>query len=130
MVEKKNKVPMEFGSVKFKNWMVSSLRKLTFSWMPRNEAKRKARVQDGTFKTGRPKYKYKCAICDGVFKSGEVQVDHTVPVIDPLHGFESYDILIERMFCQEDGLQVLCKKCHDEKTRGEKELKKQRKVKT
>jgi len=50
-----------------------------------------------------------------------VFVDHIEPVIDPAAGFESWDQVVARMFVEEEGLQVLCKECHDKKTKDERQ---------
>ena len=49
-------------------------------------------------------------------------VDHIAPVVDPVTGFISWDDTIARMFVEEEGLQVLCHKCHSRKTMEEKEI--------
>lgn len=46
------------------------------------------------------------------------KVDH----IDPAGSIKCWDDIgpfIKRLLCEEDGLQVLCRKCHDEKTQQE-----------
>lgn len=55
-----------------------------------------------------------------------VFVDHIIPVVDPVTGFLSWDEVVERMFCEKDGLQVLCKACHDKKTQDERDQKKKK----
>lgn len=70
-------------------------------------------------KTGRDAAHYRCAQCRDVFASRDVQVDHIEPVVDKVVGFKDWDTYIDRMFCDEDGLQVLCKKCHLKKTAEE-----------
>jgi 5-methylcytosine-specific restriction endonuclease McrA len=47
-------------------------------------------------------------------------VDHIVPVIDPDIGWVSWDDTINRMFSEENNLQVLCYACHKLKTDDEK----------
>jgi len=49
-------------------------------------------------------------------------VDHIKPVVDPAVGFTTWDDYIERMFCEADNLQVLCKACHDAKSEEEKAI--------
>lgn len=44
-----------------------------------------------------------------------VAVDHITPVVPP-SGFTTWDEIISRLFVEEEGLQVLCKECHDKKT--------------
>jgi hypothetical protein len=61
-----------------------------------------------------------------VFPSSEVQADHINPVIDPTVGFVSWDSVIERMFCETDGFQILCKTCHTVKSNAEKRQAKER----
>jgi len=63
---------------------------------------------------------YRCAKCGGESPSKEVQVDHKSPVVDPIKGFVSWDIFIARLFCDKSNLQVLCTKCHKDKTAKEK----------
>lgn len=48
----------------------------------------------------------------------KVFVDHIIPVGDLLDGG------IVRMFCPSTGLQNLCKRCHDQKTKSERQKKK------
>lgn len=51
-------------------------------------------------------------------------VDHIYPVIDPVAGFVSWDEYVKRLFCTEwrspeEGVQILCKSCHNTKTQEE-----------
>ena len=63
-------------------------------------------------------------------EKGKVVVDHINPVI-PIEGFPNktwdWNIYIERMFCDTNNLQVLCKECHDGKTKLEKQMRKKNK---
>lgn len=74
-------------------------------------------------KTKRLAKHYACASCGEDFPAKEVQVDHKVPVVDPTQGFINWDTYIPRLFCEKENLQVLCKGCHDVKTKEEKEMK-------
>ena len=62
--------------------------------------------------------RYECAACNELFRSGEVQVDHVVPC-GSLKTYEDLPQFVERMFCEVDGFQVLCKPCHQTKTNEE-----------
>lgn len=101
----------------FWSWIRSGLRQKSRWWKPVAEAKKRARRSyKGPNK--RRKWEYECAGCNQYFKSEEVNVDHIEPAgtlksLDDLPGF------VGRLFCEVDGLQVLCKKCHDEKTAKE-----------
>jgi len=70
-------------------------------------------------KTGRDAAHYRCANCRDVFAGKDVQIDHIEPVVDKIVGFKNWDVYIDRMFCDVEGLQVLCKKCHLKKTSDE-----------
>mgnify|MGYP002634894291 CR=1 FL=1 len=96
------------------------MRRASFRWKPRGEAKKRYKVKVGEYSTGRAKYGYKCVACEEVFKSGEVKMDHVEPVV-PLTGWESLDNFAIRMFCEEDNFQCLCPACHDIKTQREKD---------
>ena len=56
--------------------------------------------------------------------SSDIQVDHIIPVVDPNKGFETWDVFVERLYCDQDNLQAICKPCHDIKTKQEKKPKK------
>jgi len=105
-----------------------TLRKGTRFWKPKMLCLEQAYV--GTEKnvsTGRMAKHYKCASCGNHFPVKEVQVDHIDPVIDPTVGFQSWDVVIEKMYCDSTNLQVLCKSCHALKTKEERTLAKQSK---
>lgn len=100
----------------FHAWMIAQLRRISYRWAPRSKAKSKARIKRGV---------YRCAKCKGEFGRKEIAVDHKKPVIDPKKGFTSYDDVIKRLFCEEKGFQVLCKKCHKVKTNKENKRRRQ-----
>ena len=66
----------------------------------------------------RQKFEYQCNHCKGWFKSNEVQVDHRTPA-GSLLSYQDLPQFVERLYCSEDGLQVLCKQCHQIKTNKE-----------
>ncbi len=74
-------------------------------------------------KSGRVAAHYRCAGCSKTFPSKDVQVDHILPVVDPITGFVGWDVYIQRMFCPPENLQVLCKPCHASKTKKERKTK-------
>lgn len=114
----------QWSESRFNSFIKGIIRSGTQRWPPKfavlNAAKR------GKFrnvKTGRMAEHYECAKCQELFPAKEVQVDHIEPVV-PLTGFVSWDDVIKRTFCEADGLQVLCKGCHKEKTNLENALRK------
>ena len=54
------------------------------------------------------KVEYQCAICKQWYGSNDVAVDHIEPVI-PVNGVRSsWDMFMERLFCDEKNLQLVC----------------------
>jgi 5-methylcytosine-specific restriction endonuclease McrA len=84
------------------------------------------------------KFWVRCETCGGMEAKSNVQVDHKIPVIPVDRTFEemSVDEVIDRIWCDEKNLAIICAKCHDKKTSEEnaerrrikKEKKKQVKV--
>ena len=72
-------------------------------------------------KSGREANHYVCGKCGEHFPQSGIQVDHISPVVDPDIGFVNWDTFIERLFCEADNLQVLCKGCHKVKSKEERE---------
>jgi 5-methylcytosine-specific restriction endonuclease McrA len=69
-------------------------------------------------KSGRLAKHYKCNKCGDLFSSTNITVDHKIPIVGR-EGFVSWDLFIERLFCNIGNLQVLCKPCHALKTKKE-----------
>ncbi len=69
---------------------------------------------------------YVCDSCNKYFKSSEVAVDHIEPVVEIGKATTDYslDEYLNRLDCDIENLQVLCKTCHDYKTFQEKEQRK------
>lgn len=59
-----------------------------------------------------------CAICAKEFRPDETKLaDHIEPVVDPVVGFTTWDVYVQRMFFGK--LQALCDSCHKAKTKKE-----------
>src|SRR6478736_5542181 len=101
----------------------STLRQKSRWWMPIKIVKEAARrAYKGTNK--RQKWEYQCAKCKKWFAEKEIEVDHIVEAGSLRNGDDVKDF-IERLFCEKEGLQVLCKDvCHREKTNSVKVFKK------
>lgn len=96
---------------KTKDYLVSWLRKGTTRYPARRECLKKAKtlyVVDGKVRA-----KYQCALCREWWDKSKVEVDHKNEV-GPFKG--DWGDYIERMFCAEENLQVLCVTCHAKKT--------------
>lgn len=111
---------------RFLGYIKSGLRSLSQKWPPKHEVKKAARVERGRYKCAG--YRKRWHIVPASTKINgkrvnNVHVDHINPVIDPKEGFVSWDKVIERMFCEAEGLQVLCYDCHKRKTHDERKSK-------
>lgn len=115
---------------KFNSFIKNNLRSATRKWAPIQQCKKRANISRGL---------YKCENCGNevpptIFDDDKrkrvknIFVDHMVPIIDPSVGFTTWDDCIERMFCDSDNLQLLCKDCHSIKSREEIEVAKQRRA--
>lgn len=98
---------------KFKAFIMSVLRRASRFWKPAQVCKTKARIHRGMYKCSNP-------LCAKVVGPKEIKIDHIEPVI-PVEGADSWDIVIDRLFCTADGFQAICKECHNKKTSIENE---------
>jgi len=100
-----------------KGYITSTLRKGFTRWPAKYEALKQAMVgRKLNKKTGRMAAHYTCAMCHKHFVSTEIQIDHVAPVVDVKKGFVSWDVYIERLFCEASNLQVVCIPCHKKKS--------------
>ena len=115
----------QWTHARFVSFVKSALRNASMRWGPKNEVKKRARVARGRY------------LCQGynrephivtatVYRKKNVFVDHIIPIVDPEEGFTTWDDFIYGLFCEEDRLQVLCKECHDCKSKDEREQRKKK----
>lgn len=110
----------QWTQARFDSFVKSALRAASRRWPPKYDALKKACVgRKHDVVTGKQSYRYTCNACANIFKAAEVSVDHVFPVIDTEQGFVSWDEVVRRMFCEVDGLQILCHDCHSGKTKDE-----------
>lgn len=97
--------------------IINRLRQGSRYWPAKKICLDKARedVEIGIYKNGSPKFKikYKCNKCSGLFNIQDINVNHKIPVIDPIEGFQDWNTYINRLYCKSDNLEVLCIPCHD-----------------
>jgi 5-methylcytosine-specific restriction endonuclease McrA len=114
----------EWTQARFNSFIKSALRSASQRWPPKYLVLQDAYVGIKTNpKTGRQAKHFHCKSCGEAFPQKEVEVNHITPVV-PIDGFDSWDGVIYRMFCEKDGLEVLCKPCHKAVTKQENELRK------
>ncbi len=114
---------------RFTSFIKGNIRRFSMKWPPIQECLKNARVERGL---------YLCAGCkehvpaskkdDNGKRIKNVHVDHIEPVIDPHVGWVSWDSVIERMFVEPEGLQLLCHDCHKVKSDNEKAIAKERRL--
>ena len=68
-----------------------------------------------------------CNVCGKSSPWSKCSVDHreTVVPLDSSAEEMSFDLIISRMWCSQDNLQVLCEECHDLKTLAENNIRKE-----
>lgn len=105
-----------------KQFIINTLRRASYRWPTRGEAEKRSRVERGVYRCENPG-------CNHQGPRGDFAMDHVLPVVDPVEGFVSFDVYIDRMFPDSPlGWQRLCHECHDKKSEAENSTRK--KVKT
>lgn len=107
--KRKKLKPKKARAFDLSRYIINVLRRASYRLRSRTQALDKARVHYG---------KYKCAKCEQIFERQKIQVDHIDPVV-PISGFTTWDEYIARLFCGPEGLQILCKPCHKQKSVAE-----------
>lgn len=124
----KTKCGGRWTEARFNSFIKSALRGASRKWAPIQDALKDARVERGYYKCNGCKKKVTATVKEGRKRVKNVHVDHINPIIDPNVGFTTWDDCIDRMFCEQENLQVLCRKCHDIKCAEEKEIEKARRA--
>lgn len=120
--ERKSRVEKPFNagtmtSAAFFGMLKSALRGKSRYWKPSAKVKLAAR-RDYIGPNPRQRFEYQCNHCKSYFPDKEVQVDHIIPV-GGLNCYEDLPEVVKRLFCTEDGLQVLCSGCHAVKSKDD-----------
>lgn len=102
----------------FWSFIRSGLRQKSRWWKPITQCKLNAkRKYKGPNK--RQKFEYQCNACKEWFAEKHINVDHIHPA-GSLNCAADLPGFVERLFCEQDNLQVLCEACHNIKTQNEK----------
>ena len=103
----------------FWSFIRSTLRQKSRWWKPITQCKLEARrPYKGPNK--RQKFEYECNNCHRWFPEKSINVDHIIGA-GSLNCGADLPGFVDRLFCEQDNLQVLCEKCHDAKTKLEKQ---------
>ena len=100
------------------------LRRASRWWKPLSDTVKKARVSKGHYLCNGCKQIVTTSVVIDNKRQKNVFCDHIIPVVDPLTGFSGWNDFINRLYCEEDNLQLLCKKCHDLKSADERQKRK------
>lgn len=100
-----------------RGFIVSALRRASGRWAPKGDAKAAARTSRNA---------YRCCSCHKIVTNTEIQIDHIIPVVDPVIGFKTWDDFIARLFVEVDGFRALCTDCHSQVTAKQREIRKER----
>lgn len=114
----------QWTQARFNSFVKSALRKASMKWPPIHRVRKKAWVKRGYYKcVGYSRNSHTVSVTlllrGTKQRAANVFVDHICPVVDGLNSSNTWGSIVERMFVEEEGLQVLCKKCHDAKTADE-----------
>lgn len=124
MAKEKTRNGGEWTESRYNSFIKGGLRSASQRWPPRYRILSEACIgQKLNPASGRVAKFYKCNKCKNDFVAKDVEVNHIIPVV-PVTGFKSWDDTIERMFCEKEGLEVLCKPCHKSITKQENEERK------
>ena len=104
---------------RFFSFIRSNLRRASMKWPPINGVLVSFR-RPSQSNNPRLKWEYPCFLCGEWFPRKEVQVDH-LEEVGSLRSFEDLPGFCSRLFCEEEGLAILCKGCHEAKKQARKE---------
>lgn len=117
----------EWTTGRKRGFIVATLRNGSRKWPPKfetlNAAKTEKKINP---KSGRLAQHYECNLCGKEYTNKDIEVDHIVPVVDPVVGFVDWNTYIERLFCERSNYQAICKPCHRIKTKEETSSKKRK----
>ena len=101
----------EWTEAAFWGFIRSGLRKLSMRWPPLVRLALDAVRRTNQSDNKRLKWEFQCERCEGWFARKEVEVDHIEPC-GSLKSFADLSVFADRLFCESNGLRVLCSKCH------------------
>ena len=112
----------DWTAARFRAFIRGGLRSISMRWPPKNHVKVRARVSRGVYLCAgyeREPHEVTASLPPlpgNTRRINNAVIDHIAPVVDPSVGFIDWNTLINNLFCEAEGLQVLCHECHTEKT--------------
>ena len=118
MKPKKTRNSKQWTEARYTQFVRSALRAAFRKWPPKFLVLKKAATEKRINPaSGRIAMHYACSTCGKDYPQKQVQVDHIKPVVPK--NFTNWDDFIARLYCEAKGLQVLCKPCHQIKSKQE-----------
>lgn len=115
----KTRCSQTWTEAKYTNFIKNILRQGSRKWAPIHQAMKKANTSRGLYLCNGCNKKVPLTTKVGPKRHKNIFVDHIEPIVNPDKGFTTWDDFIEGLFCELENLQVLCKSCHDIKTKEE-----------
>lgn len=97
-----------------KSFIINSLRRATYRWPGRWLAEKRAKL-------ARNEYYCENEDCGVIGPKRMFQMDHHIPVV-LVEGWDSWEGVLDRMFCSPEGFRRICRDCHKVKTAAENRL--------
>jgi len=89
----------------------SALRRAFTRWPVAYDV-RKALRREYKGSNPRQQWEYQCSMCQAWFSQKETQLDH----YPPCGSLRPLDKFVDTLFCEAEGLRIVCKKCHKQIT--------------
>jgi len=99
-----------FTEAQFWQFIRSALRQKSRWWKPRLKCLEAARRPNQS-NNRRLKWEFQCSHCSNWFPQTQVEVNHIVAA-GTLSCAADLPLFVENLFCEADGLEVVCKGCH------------------
>jgi len=113
-----------------KAFIISTLRRATTKWGPKQQVIRNARIRRGIYVCEKCKQETPASLppLEGNKRRRKgIIADHISPIVSPTDGFIDYNTWIDRCFIEIDGFQALCWQCDQEKQTIERAIRKENK---
>lgn len=103
----------------FVTFVKGHLRRASRWWKPISDTIKNARVRKGVYLCNGCKQEVGASIVIEGKRMKNIFCDHVNPIVDPTTGFSGWDDFVNNLYCECENLQLLCKECHDAKTKEE-----------
>ena len=110
----------KWTEARYWSFLRSALRRAFVRWPVNYDARNSSR-RPYVGPSKQQKWEYECSICKGWFPMKGTQLDHVNPC-GPLKSLSDLPGFVDRLFCEREGLRVLCKPCHQEVTNAARHL--------